>query len=315
MNSVLGKAQIAYSQYSDDKYNSLTLVKEIYSNILKNKNVIIKANERDVYENNGFKVDFDVIKYIIKEIQKNEILYKNKLLNKAKNKLTEYDSLGVIEVFFDGNTYVLIEMALKNIISHNSMIFISQLDYMKCTNTAICNIIMKTLEIQKINKDIVQLVYDFNLIKYCTNNLVVKKAFVIGNTDLHNTLKRISELNTYYIGYNDCDIYIENVEKIDSLIKFINSNNNVLFKIYSNKSIENKLEDIIFVDDIDEVIEKIKCDSCNYCCMIFSDNKQNNIKFAELNKSKYIVINKTMDFNQILDIDINEFYCKKIIRI
>ena len=185
---------------------------------------------------------------------------------------------------------------------------------MKNTNMAICSIITGVLKKQNINENIIQLKYDFDLTKYCSNDLI-KKAFVIGNTDLHKTLKRISKMDTRYIGYNDCDIYIEDADNISNLEKIVNDNKNILFKIYMNKSIKmaNK-DDVIYVNNIDEATEKIKYDSCNYCCIIFSKNKENCIKFAETNKAKYIVINNTMDFSRTNNVEIKEFYCKKYIK-
>ena len=313
MNNILGNAKVAYNQSISIKYDNLRLLKEINNNISKNKNIIIKANEKDIIEKKGFKINFNIIDSIIKE-NKDEKIYKSKILSRKENQITEFDSLGIIDIFFDGNTYILIEMAIKGIISHNAMIFISQVEYMKYTNMAICSIIAGVLKNQNINENIIQVKYDFNLTKYCSNDLI-KKAFVIGNTDLHKTLKRTSKIDTKYIGYNDCDIYIEDADSIASLEKIVNNNKNVLFKIYVSKSIKiADDDDFIYVNDVDEAIEKIKYDSCNYCCIIFSKNKENCIKFAETNKAKYIVLNNTMDFNRINNIDIKELYCKKYIK-
>lgn len=311
MSNIIGNAQLGFNNLSDNKINISKLIKEISNNILENKNVIIKANENDILENNGFEVDFDAIRTILNNIKEQKSLYKTKLLNKQKQEVTEYDNLGVLETFFDGNSYILIEMALKSIISHNSMILISQRDYMKYTNAVIYNILTRTLNSQKIDENIIQLIYDFDILKYCTNNLIIKKAFVIGNTDLHRTIKRVSKLDTKYIEYNDCDIYIENIENIDKLKEFINSNSNVLFKIYINQSSKIKLDKAIYVEDVQEAIEKIRFDSCNYCTMLFSNRQQTKVEFSELCKAKYIFVNRFMNSNQAINIDINEFYCKK----
>ena len=314
MNNVLGNAKVAYTQSINMKFDSLKLLKGIASNLSGNKKTIIKANEKDIIENRGFKINFDIIDSIIKEIREEKVLYKNKILSKEKRQIIEHDSLGIIDVFFDGNTYIFIEMALKGILSHNAILLISQLEYMKNTNMAICSIIAGVLKKQNINENIIQLKYDFDLTKYCSNDLI-KKAFVIGNTDLHKTLKRISKIDTRYIGYNDCDIYIEDENNITNLEKIVNDNKNILFKIYVNKSIEiQDFDDFIYVNNVDEAIEKIKYDSCNYCCIIFSRNKENCIKFAETNKAEYVIINNTMDFNMTNNVETKEFYCKKYIK-
>lgn len=311
MSNIIGNAQFAFNNFSQNKINISKLIKEILSNIIENKNVIIKANEKDIFENNGFEVKFEVIMTILNNIKEQKSLYKTKLLNKQTQEVIEYDNLGVLETFFDGNSYVLIEMALKSIISHNSMILISQTEYMKYTNAVIYSILIKTLNSQKIDENVIQLIYDFNILKYCTNNLILKKAFVVGNTDLHSTIKRVSKLDTYYIGYSDCDIYIESIENIDKLKDFIDSNSNILFKIYINQSSKIRLDKAIYVENIKEAIEKIRFDSCNYCTMLFSNSKQTKVEFSELCKAKYILINRFMNFNQGINIDMNEFYCKK----
>lgn len=48
--------------------------------------------------------------------------------------------------------------------------------------------------------------------------------------------------------------------------------------------------------------------------MIFSKSRENCIKFAEMNKSTYILLNDTMNFDRAINVDINEFYCKKYIK-
>lgn len=312
MSSILGNAQLAFNNFSDSKIIISKLINEISSNIIENKEVILKANKKDILENNGFDLNFNVITELIKNIKKQKSLYKTKLINDSKNTITEYDNLGVLETFFDGNTYVFIEMALKTLISNNSMIFISQNEYMKYTNSVIYNIIIETLSSKNLDKNIIQLVYEYNILKYCENNLIIKKAFVIGNTDLHNTIKRVSKLDTYYFPYSDCDIYIEDIKNLDRLKEFITKNNNVLFKIYINKSLDIELEDAEYVKDLSEVLEKIRFDSCGYCMILCSNSKKTKIDFSEICKSKYILINKFMNFNKdIVDVDLNEFYYKK----
>ena len=314
MNSIIGCAQNAFNNLCELKINNLELIKEISDNVLANEKVILEENRKDIEIKKGFELDFKFIKLLLNNLLNNKTLYKKKFLDKAKKEIIEYDNLGVLETFFDGNTYIFLEMAIKTLISNNAMIFISQKNYMKYTNSIIYEIIIKTLRNRKINEDIIQLVYDIDIFKYCENNLILKKAFVIGNTDLHNTIKRVSKINTKYIPYNDCDIYIENIENTNELENFINKNDNVLFKIYIKDSLNiNIFDDAEYVKDSTEVIEKIRFDSCNYCLMLFSKDKQTKVQISEKCKEKYILINKLMNFDISIGIDINEFYCKKCI--
>ena len=314
MNSIIGCAQNAFNNLCELKINNLELIKEISDNILANEKIILEENRKDIEIKKGFKLDFKFIKLLLNNLLNNKTLYKKKFLDKVKKEIIEYDNLGVLETFFDGNTYIFLEMAIKTLISNNAMIFISQKNYMKHTNSIIYEIIIKTLRNRKINEDVIQLIYDIDISKYCKNNLVLKKAFVIGNTDLHNTIKRVSKLDTKYIPYNDCDIYIEDDEKIDELENFVNKNDNILFKIYIKNSLNiNNFEDAEYVEDFTEVLEKVRFDSCNYCFILFSKDKQTKVQISEKCKEKYIVINKLMNFNISVGIDINEFYCKKCI--
>ena len=312
MSSILGNAQLAFNNITKSKIDILNLINEISSNIISNKEVILKANKKDILENKGFELDFNVILELLKKMEKQKSLYKTKLINDSKNTITEYDNLGVLETFFDGNTYVFIEMSLKTLISHNSMILISQNEYMNYTNSVIYNIIINTLISKKIDQNIIQLVYEYNILKYCENNLIAKKAFVIGNTDLHNAIKRVSKLDISYFPYNDCDIYIENINNIEKIKEFINKNDNVLFKVYINKNLNYELENAEYVKNLSEVLEKIRFDSCGYCMILCSNDKNTKVNFSEMCKSKYILINKFMNFNKnIVDVDINEFYYTK----
>ena len=314
MNSIIGCAQNAFNNLCELKINSLELIKEISDNILANEKIILEENKKDIARKKGFKLDFKFIKLLLSNLINNKTLYKKKFLYNSKREIIEYDNLGVLETFFDGNTYIFIEMTMNTLISNNSMIFISQKDYMKYTNSIIYEIITRTLKNKKINEDVIQLIYDIDISKYCKNNLVLKKAFVIGNTDLHNTIKRVSKLDTKYIPYNDCDIYIENIENTNELENFINKNDNILFKIYIKNSLNiNNFEDAEYVEDFTEVLEKVRFDSCNYCFILFSKDKQTKVQISEKCKEKYIVINKLMNFNISIGIDINEFYCKKCI--
>lgn len=312
MNKTIQNAKVAYLD-NNINYNAKDIIREISYNILLNKNIIIEQNQKDIENDKGFKLDFEIIDKILKKSENVDNLYKKKTLKNQHKNVVEYDSIGVLETFFDGNTYVFIEMALKSINSHNSMIFVSQVEYMNNTNGVICEIIREVLKKQKLNAKLIQLVYNFNILEYCNSNYVIKKAFVVGNTDLHTAIKRVSKINTEYYGYCDCDIYIDCINDVNKLRDYIKKNCNVLFKIYVNNKLNINLEDAICVKNIEEAIDKIEFDSCSYCLLIFSNDSKCKAEMAERCKTKNIFINKFMDLNSVLDIDMNEFYIKKYI--
>ena len=133
MNSIIGCAQNAFNNLCELKINNLELIKEISDNVLANEKVILEENRKDIEIKKGFELDFKFIKLLLNNLLNNKTLYKKKFLDKAKKEIIEYDNLGVLETFFDGNTYIFLEMAIKTLISNNAMIFISQKNYMKHT--------------------------------------------------------------------------------------------------------------------------------------------------------------------------------------
>ena len=52
MSSILGNAQLAFNNITKSKIDTLNLINEISSNIISNKEVILKANKKDILENN-----------------------------------------------------------------------------------------------------------------------------------------------------------------------------------------------------------------------------------------------------------------------
>ena len=124
-------------------------IKDIISNIkiaiLNNKDAIRIANEIDIDNNNGFEFDYDVINNIFNIIDKEDIYYGDVLLSQkdTKKKIIygkQIMNIGTVALINEGNTYVLIEMILRNIIANNKLI-INTRGYMYGTNNLIIEII------------------------------------------------------------------------------------------------------------------------------------------------------------------------------
>ena len=147
--TILGNATMAYMDI-DDNIDVSQVIKDIFIKLMDAKDDIIKANKIDIKNNNGFKLDFDFIKDIDKKLMCIENPYKR--VENDCDKFIINDSLGTICTIYNGNTYYLIELALKSILTRNSMIFVSNVDYMDFTNRLILILIKDVLENIKLIK-------------------------------------------------------------------------------------------------------------------------------------------------------------------
>src|SRR5699024_567077 len=104
-------------------------------------------NKIDVKSNNGFKINFDMFQKLNNEINSiNDVYRKVISMNQNENNYLEgkqTDNLGTICLVYDGNTYCLLELVLKAIVTHNSIIAASESDYMKATNELIVILIQR----------------------------------------------------------------------------------------------------------------------------------------------------------------------------
>ena len=85
MNKTIQNAKVAYLD-NNINYNAKDIIREISYNILLNKNIIIEQNQKDIENDKGFKLDFEIIDKILKKSENVDNLYKKKTLkNQHKN--------------------------------------------------------------------------------------------------------------------------------------------------------------------------------------------------------------------------------------
>ena len=60
MNKTIQNAKVAYLD-NNINYNAKDIIREISYNILLNKNIIIEQNQKDIENDKGFKLDFEII--------------------------------------------------------------------------------------------------------------------------------------------------------------------------------------------------------------------------------------------------------------
>lgn len=312
IRETLGNAIMAYTNMNVN-LDGKKIVQNIFELLEENKSNIEKANNIDITNGNGFKIDFEVINKIKKNVENLEDYYRKVIyMNKNKNNYLEgkqTDNLGTICLVYDGNTYCLLELILKAILTHNSIIATSESNYMKVTNEFILILIRRILEAYKIDKNLVQILYTNQIEELLSNNISIRKVIAIGDRSFQEKIKNVSKIEVVSKGYNNFDIYIEDLKNISLIEKIIEKNNNI--DVYVKKGLEIPFENYIEVEDINEAIAQINFSTSGYSSSIFTNNNQNASDFLREIKTDNISVNSSPLIKDIVDIDINLFVIKK----
>ena len=292
--------------------NSLEVNKNILSKNIKaiiiqiknaleiNKEAIKAANSIDKKNNNGFILDFNVIKNIFSNLEKEKnILYGTQIMD-----------IGNIVVITDGNPYTIIEMIVRNIMAGNTTIF-SNNGFMFGTNQLLIQIIQSVLEQFNISKYLVQIYVSENFDEVLSNFANIDLVVCIGNRSFQNMILNKSKNRTIVSGYENFDLYIEDVSHIEFLNKIVNTGLNIQLYINSDTNLDHS--SAIMVNDIDEAIAQINYNGSNYSSSIFTTSKENASKFIKEVKSKIVTINTSPTIERIIDIKQNDLINKKII--
>lgn len=312
IREILGNAIMAYTNM-DVSVNGKEIVKNIFSILKEDWESILKANKIDVKNDNGFNIDEEVINKIKNEIDGLEDSYRKVIsLHKNENNYLEgkqTDNLGTICLVYDGNTYCLLESILKAILTHNSLIITSESNYMKATNELIVILVQRILEAYKIDKNLIQILYTSRLEELLSNITSINRVIAVGNKDLQEKIKRISKIEVYTKGYDNFDIYIEDLTHLSFIKKIINTKKNM--DIYVKSDLEVPFDDYIEVADIDEAIAQINFNTSGYSSSIFTNDKQNASQFLREVKTENVSVNSSPLIRDIVNIDINLFLRKK----
>lgn len=295
-------------------YNNIeNIIKEVEKALFTNKDLILEANKIDQKNNNGYIIDFNILNNIFKNLEKETIIYGNVTISEKDEEkkiicgkqIMDYGNVLVIN---DGNPYVIIEMALRNLLAGNTIIFANK-GYMYGTNNLIINIIETVLEKFEISKYLIQLYiteeFDSILSNYANINLVV----CIGNRGLQNMILSKSKIKTITSGYENFDLYIEDSSHIDLLDKIIASGLNIQLYINSNTNLNYK--EAISVNDIDEAIAQINYNGSKYSTSIFTNLPDNASKFMREVNSKIVAVNASPTIERIIDIKQSDLIIEK----
>lgn len=312
IREILGNATMAYTNM-DANIDGKKVVQNIFELLDENKESIEKANKIDVKNNNGFKLNFDMFQKLNNEINAIEDVYRKVIsMNQNENNYLEgkqTDNLGTICLVYDGNTYCLLELVLKAILTHNSIIITSESDYMKATNELIVILIQRILEAYNIDKNLVQILYTSRIEKLLSNSTSINKVFAIGNKSFQDRIRKASKVEVISKGYNYFDLYIEDLTNLTFIKKIVKEEENI--DIYVKSSLKVPFEDYIEVEDIDEAIAQINFNTSGYSSSIFTDNNQNASVFLREVKTDNVSVNSSPLIENIVDVDINLLISRK----
>lgn len=295
--------------------NIKPIITQIQKALERNKEAIEQANSIDKKNNNGFILDFNIIKNIFSNLEKENIFYGDVTLSqKDREKKIVYGTqimdYGNVVVVTDGNPYTIIEMVVRNIMAGNTTIF-SNNGFMFGTNQLLIQIIQSVLEQFNISKYLVQIYvsenFDEVLSKFANIDLVV----CIGNHSLQNMILNKSKNRTIVSGYENFDLYIEDISHIDFLNKIVNTGLNIQLYINSDTKLDHS--SAIIVSDVDEAIAQINYNGSKYSSAIFTTSTENASKFVKEVKSKIVTINTSPTIERIIDIKQTDLINEKTI--
>ena len=312
IREILGNSTMAYSNM-DINIDGKKVVQNIFELLNENKENIEKANKIDVKNNNGFEINFDIFHKLKSEIKDIEDVYR-KVISMKKNENNylegkQTDNLGTVCLVYDGNTYCLLELVLKAILTHNSIIITSESDYMKATNELIVILIQRILKAYNIDKNLVQILYTSRIEELLSNSTSINKVITIGNKNFQNKIKKISKVEVISKGYNYFDLYIEDLTNLAFIKKIIKEEENI--EIYVKRGLKVPFENYIDVEDIDEAIAQINFNSSGYSSSIFTDNNKNASAFLREVKTDNVSVNSSPLIEGNIDIDINLLLTRK----
>ena len=295
--------------------NIKLIITQIKKAIEINKEAIVQANNIDLKNKNGFIIDFDIVNNIFSNIEKETIMYGDVTLSQKDDEKkiiygTQIMDCGNVFVITDGNPYVTIEMAIRNIMAGNTTI-LSNSGFMFGTNQLLIQIIQSVLEQSNISKYLVQIYVSENFDEVLSNFANIDLVVCIGNHSLQNMILNKSKNKTIISGYENFDIYIEDASHIDFLNKIINTGLNI--QLYINRDTNKDHPSAIIVSDIDEAIAQINYNGSKYSSAIFTTSAENASKFVKEVKSKIVTINTSPTIERIIDIKQKDLINEKTI--
>ena len=287
----------------------ISRIKEVISF---NEKQILVANLYDTTKG-GFTLDFDIVENIFKLIDKETISFGEVIISQKDDEIIygkEILDKGNVAVISNGNTYVVLEMILRNILAGNTSIIVNP-SFMYMTNQLIIKLIQDVLEEFNISKNLVQSYiteeYDEVLSNFANIDLVV----AIGDRSLQNLILSKSKNEVVVSGYDHYDIYIDDTTHMDFINKILKSGLDI--QVYLKDNIELDYEKIIYVSDADEAIAQINYNGSKYAASIFTSDTALASRFIKEVKASIVTVNTSPSIEKIIDVKENDLVINKTI--
>ena len=307
IRNVLNNATMAHTNMNI-KSDTKAIVSSFFNLLNEYMDGLLKVNEIDVKNNNGFGFDIYTLKSLQKEMLNIDDSYR-KVLYMQKDEKNNYisglqtDNLGTICLIYDGNTYNLIEMILKCILTHNALIAVNENDYMSGTNELIVLLIRRILDAYQVDTNLIQILHNAQIDTILENSASINRTIVIGDNELQQKVKKKSQIETIYKGFGEYDIYIEDITNIELIKEILQQDINL--NIYVNDSVVAHFDDCFYVGDIDEAIGQINVSTCGNSSSIFTEEGEHASRFLREIKTENVSVNSGPIIQKYVELDIN----------
>ena len=313
INQIISNALYVEKDNLDKKIKPI--IEQIHKVFVDNKDIIEAANKIDIKNKNGFIMDFNIIENIFSNIEKENIYYGDVTLSeKDDDKKIIYGKqimdYGNVVVINDGNPYITIEMTIRNIIAGNTVI-VSNAGYMYGTNQLLVQLVQSVLEQFNISKYLVQTYLSEEFDDILANFANIDLVICIGDHNLQRLVLSKSKNKTIVSGYENFDLYIEDLKYVDFLNDILNIGVNI--QVYLNNNLDVSVDGAIIVDSIDEAIGQINYNGSHYSTAIFTDSREHASKFIKEIKAKQVTVNTSPTIERLIDIKQSDLVIEKTI--
>lgn len=273
------------------------------------KDINIKENKAILDE---FRYQIQKNENIIKEIltKENKALESNyqydkifEIIDRVKDyqfdKLNKYSSIGRVVCFSNGDTYFLVELMIKAILTKTKVVFVTE-SYMLNTNTYLISIIQKVLEKYNVLGYAVSL-YNTQNYKEITKAVENIDCIVVNkNWDLYKQLQQLTDVKIIYSDYGNINVYAES-DDFENEIK----------KLCEDASKEDKDVFLFKTDNIQAYIDNMDNNFLFYSVVIYTKDLENCTYFFRNIKAENVYINKNPFETNDVEFSEFEFLFKK----